>query len=157
MEASSSARAGAGAGTGRSLAQTFCLAVGIVLILVGIIGFLIGGNGTSFAVGESVQGDQLIVFEVNGWHNIVHILSGVFLVAMASRPSTAVTGALVFGAVYVVVTIWGFIAVDNVLFIAPINLPDNLLHLALAILGLAVGFSARSGAAPGGAAAGGPA
>ena len=155
MEASSSARAGAG--TGRSLAQTFCLAVGIVLILVGIIGFLIGGNGTSFAVGESVQGDQLIVFEVNGWHNIVHILSGVFLVAMASRPSTAVTGALIFGAVYVVVTIWGFIAVDNVLFIAPINLPDNLLHLALAILGLAVGLSARSGAAPGGAAAGGPA
>ena len=157
MEASSSARAGAGAGTGRSLAQTFCLAVGIVLILVGIIGFLIGGDGTSFAVGEAVQGDQLIVFEVNGWHNIVHILSGVFLVAMASRPSTAVTGALIFGAVYVVVTIWGFIAVDNVLFIAPINLADNLLHLALAILGLAVGFSARSGAAPGGAAAGGPA
>jgi Domain of unknown function (DUF4383) len=154
MEASSSARAGAGAG--RSLAQTFCLAVGIVLILVGIIGFLIGGDGTSFEVGEAVQGDLLIVFEVNGWHNIVHILSGVFLVAMASRPSTAVTGALIFGAVYVVVTIWGVIAGDNVLFIAPINLADNLLHLALAILGLAVGLAARS-SAPGGAAAGGSA
>jgi len=143
MEASSS---GAGAtagreGTGRTLAQTFCLVVGIVLIAVGVLGFFFGG--TSFAVGDAIDGETFIVFEVNGWHNVVHIATGVFLVAMAAAPATAITGAIAFGVLYVVLTIWGFIAMDNVIWLAPINLPDNLLHLALAILGLAIGLSAR--------------
>jgi len=113
-----------------------------------VLGFIFGG--TSFAVGDAVNGQPFIVFEVNGWHNIVHIATGVFLVAIAAAPTTAITGAIVFGALYVVVTIWGFIAGDNVLGLVSINLPDNLLHLALAILGLAIGLSARgmTGGAP---------
>ncbi len=143
MEASSS---GAGAtagreGAGRTLAQTFCLVVGIVLIAVGVLGFFFGG--TSFAVGEAISGQNFIVFEVNGWHNVVHIATGVFLVAMAAAPATAITGSIVFGVVYIVITIWGFVAVDNVIWLASINLADNLLHLALGILGLAIGLSTR--------------
>jgi Domain of unknown function (DUF4383) len=143
MEASSSRAGATGAreGAGRTLAQTFCLVTGIVLILVGVLGFIFGGS--AFNVGTVVEGENFIVFEVNGWHNIVHLLTGVFLVAMASAPATAVTGAIVFGVLYLVVALWGFIATQNILFIASTNLADNLLHVALGILGLAVGLSAR--------------
>src|SRR5215204_187530 len=62
MEASSSGAGAAGGrqGAGRTLAQTFCLVVGIVLIAVGVLGFFFGG--TSFAVGDAISGENFIVF-----------------------------------------------------------------------------------------------
>ena len=59
----------------RTPAQIYSLVFGAVLLLAGILGFF---ADSSFGdLGGNVQGDDLIVFEVNGWHNVVHILSGV--------------------------------------------------------------------------------
>lgn len=133
-------REGAKAKAGRTLAQTFCLVTGLVLIAVGVLGFFFGGSG--FNVGPAVSGQPFIIFEVNGWHNIVHLASGALLLLVAAKPATAITGALVFGVVYVVVTLWGFIDGNAIANIVPVNTADNFLHLALAVVALLVGLSA---------------
>ena len=128
---------------GRTPAQLYSLIFGATLLLAGILGFFVNSD---FAVGTDVQGDELIVFEVNAWHNIVHIASGLLGLALAAKPATARMFALGFGAVYLVVTIWGFITGDNILFgLAPINAADNLLHLAIALAGIAAGLASAPG------------
>lgn len=143
MEAAHGRHAGGGADKkeagARTLAQVFCLVTGIVLIVVGVLGFFVNSD---FSAGPGVSGDELIVFEVNGWHNIVHIVTGAFLLFMAAAARTAVIGALAFGVLYVVVTVYGFIDGNDFLTLVPINTPDNFLHLALALLAIGVGLSA---------------
>jgi hypothetical protein len=124
---------------GRTPAQLYSLIFGATLLLAGVLGFVVN---TDFEVGTNVQGDELVLFEVNGWHNLVHIASGLAGLALATRADTARLFALGFGAVYLVVTIWGFIAGDNILFgLAPINAADNVLHLLIAIAGIAAGLA----------------
>ena len=140
MESSAARREGVKEGAGRTLAQGFCLAAGLVLIAVGVLGFFFGGS--SFSTGPGVSGQNFIVFEVNGWHNVIHIATGAFLVLMAASASTAITGALLFGVVYAAVTVLGFIDGDDLVTIAPVNTADNWLHLALAAAALLVGVLA---------------
>lgn len=125
---------------GRNLAQMFCLVTGAVLLIVGILGFT---SDASFDAGSNVQGDEFLGFEVNGWHNLVHIATGAFLLAVAGNAATAITGALIFGVLYVVVFIWGLID-DTVLWLVPINGADNVLHLILALAAIAAALAARS-------------
>jgi hypothetical protein len=127
-----------------TLAQLYSLVVGIALLLAGIAGFLVD---SSFGpLGSNVEGDNLVLFEVNGIHNIVHVASGALGLAMWRSPASARVFALGFGAVYLLVTVLGFAMGDNVLGIIPINAADNVLHLAIAALGLAVGLTSRTGA-----------
>jgi hypothetical protein len=132
-------RAGVREGVARTLAQTFCLTLGLVLIAVGILGFFFGGDG--FDTGADVAGEEFLGLEVNGWHNVVHIATGAFLVLMAGTPASAAIGALVFGLAYAVVCVLGFIDGDDVLDFLAINDADNWLHLALAILAVGIGLS----------------
>jgi hypothetical protein len=129
----------------RTPAQLYSLLFGIVLLAVGILGFI---ADTSFGTGSDVEGSDFIIFEVNGWHNIVHILSGLLGLALARRRDTARAYALGFGAVYLVVTIWGFITGDQVLWLIPVDAADNVLHLVIAVAGLAAGLASRDDTAP---------
>jgi hypothetical protein len=129
----------------RTPAQLYSLLFGAVLLVVGIVGFV---ADSSFDTGGNVQGDDLIVFEVNGWHNLVHIASGLVGLALARTAAGARAFALGFGAVYLIVTIWGFADGESVLGLLPVNDADNFLHLGIAVLGLAAGLasSPREGA-----------
>jgi hypothetical protein len=49
--------------------------------------------------------------------------------------------ALGFGAVYLLVTIWGFIDGNDVLGLIPVDAADNALHLAIAALGTGAGLA----------------
>ncbi len=119
-------------------AQMYALAFGAVLLLVGLIGFAVN---SSFDTGDAVgTGDNLIVFELNGWHNLVHIASGLVGLALFRRNDTARLYALGFGAVYLLVTIIGFADGDSVLGLIPVNGADNVLHLLIAGLGIAAGL-----------------
>ena len=128
---------------GRSAAQWFCLVVGATLVVVGLLGFLVEAKFDTSAGGDpgSLDGENLILFEVNGWHNIVHIASGVFLLALAGKHRTARTAALAFGAIYAVVTVIGLIDGHDVLGVIPVNPADNVLHILLTIAALAAGLS----------------
>ncbi len=121
-------------GAARSVAQTFCLVFGVVLVAAGVLGFIFGG--TSFNVPDRT-GQEFIVFEVNGWHNLLHIASGALLLVAAPKEALAATVAAVLGIAYVVVTLWGFIDGNDILWIFPVNTADNILHLAIAIVALA--------------------
>ena len=133
---------------GKTLAQIYALALGAVLVLVGILGFLVE---PSFAVGDDAQRGTLIAFDINGWHNVVHLLSGIVGLAMAKTAASARLFAIGYGVVYLLVTLLGFIVGDGgyLLSIIPINTADNLLHLAIAASGIAIGLSSpATGAAP---------
>ena len=122
----------------RTPAQVYSVLFGATLVLAGVLGFFVN---TDFDVGTGVQGDDLILFEVNAWHNLVHIVSGLLGLGLARKASTARVFALGFGTVYLVVTVWGFIAEDNILFgLAPTNPADNLLHLLIAVAGIGAGL-----------------
>lgn len=126
-------------------AQTYALVFGATLLLVGILGFI---SNSSFDTGSNIQGSDFIIFEVNGWHNIVHIASGLVGLMLWRNPASARMFALGFGAVYALVTILGFIDGDSVLGLIPVNTADNFLHLAIAGLGLAAGFASPAPAGP---------
>src|SRR4051794_13253592 len=113
----------------RTFAQWYCLVAGVVLVVAGLLGFI---ADSSFDTGSAIQGDKFLGFEVNGWHNLVHLASGIVLLAAANTRPTAKTVALAFGVVYGLVTIWGLIDGDEVLNVIPVNPADNVLHLFLA-------------------------
>ena len=119
--------------TGRTPAQWYCLLAGAVLLLAGIFGFI---SDATFDAGSDLQGDSFLGLEVNGWHNVVHVLSGVVLLAAFSRRKPAKAVALTFGLVYGLVTIIGLIDGNDVLGIIPVNAADNVLHLALSLVGI---------------------
>ena len=135
--------------TGRTPAQWYCLLAGAALLLAGIFGFIADatfdiGGGTDSAggnAGGALQGDSFLGFEVNGWHNVVHILSGIVLLAAFSKRKSAKTVALAFGVVYGLVTIIGLIDGNDVLGIIPVNSADNVLHLALSLAGILAAFA----------------
>jgi hypothetical protein len=114
----------------RTFAQWYCLIAGGTLLLAGVLGF---AADASFDSGSAIDGDKLILFEVNGWHNLVHIASGLLLLAAANTRPTARAIAFGFGALYGFVTLWGLVDGDEVLNLIPVNPADNLLHLFLAV------------------------
>ena len=127
-------------------AQLYSLVFGATLLLAGIAGFLVD---SSFGpLGPDVEGSNLILFEVNGIHNIVHLASGALGLAMWRNPASARLFALGFGAVYLLVTVLGFAMGTNVLGIIPINAADNVLHLVIAVVGIAAGLASRTVAEP---------
>jgi hypothetical protein len=118
-------------------AQLFAYVVGAVLVLVGIIGFI---ADSAFDTGSGIDGDKLLgIFEVNGIHNLVHIASGLLLLALAPKRASARYGVLAFGAVYAIVTIIGLADGEDVLGLIPVNPADNVLHIALTAGALLVG------------------
>ena len=119
-----------------SPARLYALVFGTALLVIGIVGFFFS---SSFGAPGNV--DALFgVFDVNAWHNLVHIASGA-LGLLAWQMGRAREFALGFGAVYTVVAIWGFIlgGGENILGFLPVNTENNVLHLALGVLGLAAG------------------
>jgi hypothetical protein len=128
---------------GRTPAQWFSVVVGPVLLLIGILGFVADSTfdvGHNDANGGDLQGDGFLGFEVTGWHNLVHIASGLLLLACANRRSSAKVATLGFGAVYAVVTVIGLIDGNDVLGFIPVNAADNVLHALLSIGSLVAGF-----------------
>ena len=122
----------------RTPAQWYCYIFGATLLLVGIIGF---AADAGFDTGTDIDGDKLLgIFEVSGIHNLVHLASGAFLLAMSPKRATARLAALSFGVVYLLVTIIGFIQGDNVLGLIPVNSADNFLHVAISLLAIAAGM-----------------
>ena len=113
---------------------------GVVYVLVGAVGFAIT-TGLGFA---EPTGHQLIIFELNPLHNVVHVLVGGLLAgaALGSAGASKVVNTLV-GAVYLLVGIAGFFLVGSELNIIAVNHPDNLLHLVSAAVLLGVGLSRR--------------
>jgi hypothetical protein len=118
---------------GRTPAQWYCTLAGAALLLAGIVGFFFDA---SFDTGGSIDGDSFVGFEVNGFHNLVHIASGVLLLAASAKRTSAKTVALLFGIVYGAVALIGLIDGETVFGLIPVNPADNILHIALSVAGI---------------------
>ena len=133
-----------------SPARLYCLLVGAVLVIAGIIGFF---YESSFATGDSLRSDDVFgILSVNGWHNLVHIAVGALLLACAG--SAARGAALFVGVLYIVLCVLGFIATSNsgigfvaendtLIKLVPVNNEDNVLHLILGITGVLAALASR--------------
>jgi Domain of unknown function (DUF4383) len=125
----------------RTPAQWYCLLGGLALLLAGIFGFI---SDSSFDTGDGVQGDLFLGFEVNAIHNLIHVASGLVLLAASPKRASARAVAIGFGLVYGLVAVIGLIDGEDVLGLIPINSADNLLHIALAALGILTGLMSRA-------------
>ena len=123
-------------------AQLYALWFGVTLLVVGVVGFFVD---SSFDTGGAVQGDELIAFEVNGWHNVVHIASGIVGLSLWRSAAGARLFALGFGVVYAAVAVWGFIDGSDILGLVPVNTADNWLHVAIAAVGVLAGLASSTG------------
>jgi hypothetical protein len=124
----------------RTPAQWYCLIFGATLLLAGLLGFIVDAT---FDTGSRLDGDKLIVFEVNGWHNVVHIASGLFLLAVSPKRASARAGAIAFGVVYGIVAIIGLVDGNDVLTLIPVNPADNVLHIAISAAGIVSGLVSK--------------
>jgi hypothetical protein len=113
-----------------SLVKSVTWILAIVLLLVGILGF--------------VNNPILGLFQVDTIHNAIHILSGIVgLIAVSSGESYARLYLIIFGIVYGLVTILGFVNGTSILGLFAVNANDNYLHAAITIVCLGVGFSGK--------------
>ena len=116
--------------------------IGTVLVVAGIIGFFYNAD---FSSDESLRDAMFGVFDVNGWLNLVHILTGVLgLLAFRAGAHAARTYALGVGVAYLVVAAWGFVVGDgsSILSIVPVNTEDNVLHLLIGAAGVGAAYAA---------------
>jgi len=122
------------------MAKTLAALFGIVFLAIGILGFVPGITTNDMLLGT---------FMVNGSHSIVHIVSGViFLLAAMSGAGPSRMWFQIFGLIYAVVAIWGFVVGNGMVlgFIAN-NPADTWLHVVLAVVMLLIGFASPRAAA----------
>ena len=113
-----------------NIARSYALLLGVVLTAVGILGFI-----PALAPNNNLLG----IFAINPAHDVVHLASGVVgLLAYFAGAAASRVYAGVFGLVYALVTVVGFVQMTSVLGIIPVNTADNLLHTAIAVASLAV-------------------
>jgi hypothetical protein len=116
------------------------LVFGIVFVVIGIGGFL------PFLVTKDSAGMDLLLglFMVSALHNVIHLVSGVAALASSATEKYARLYFQVFGVVYALVTVIGFVQGDTVLGLIDVNMADNLLHLVIALASLYLGFGMKS-------------
>jgi hypothetical protein len=120
-----------------SPARLYATSVGAVLIVLGIVGFFYSASfGTPGEVDEMFG-----VFAVNGWANVLHILSGALGLLVAGYAARQYS--LWLGALYLGLALWGFAigSGDSILGFLPVNGGANLLHLILGTLGVGAALS----------------
>ena len=125
----------------RSPAQVFALVIGLTLVVAGIAGFF---YNASFDSGDDLPRDAVIgILDVNGWHNVLHIATGVIALVLAGSYDAARLFAIWGGAVYILIAVAGFITGDGGVLVGlvPVNTEDNVLHLLIGIAGLGAGFA----------------
>jgi Domain of unknown function (DUF4383) len=120
-------------------AKLYASAVGALLTIIGIVGFFYSG---SFGSPGEVDG-ALGLFDVNGWGNVLHLVTG--LVGLVAAGYAARAYALGAGILYTVVAIWGFAigGGESILSIIPVNGAENAFHLLLGVAGLAAAAATR--------------
>lgn len=110
-----------------NLAQPFALIVGGVYLLVGLVGFTVTGfSGLVISHGHSLLG-----FDLNVFHNLVHIVIGLGFVVVSRVPDSAITQGVLIGggAVYLAAALLGFLDKLPILAVDGSLAPDNFLHL----------------------------
>lgn len=120
-----------------SLAMGWAALAGIVLVAAGALGFL----NTSL-VGTS----ENALLHTDTIHNIVHLLTGLLAlgIAFGLKGEQLVNGVIGFGVLYVIILVAVLVSPTLFgIFSVAANGPLHVIHAAVAIVSLGVGFMAR--------------
>jgi hypothetical protein len=120
-----------------SLAKTWITIAGVVLVLVGIVGFI---------PNPLVGSEDGALLPTDAVHNVVHLATGLLALYIAYGLSGAnlVNGVIGFGVLYAIILIVVLLSPTLFgLFSVPANAVLHLIHAALAVVSLAVGYMAR--------------
>ena len=121
------------------MANRIATILGVLFLLVGLIGFAMPG---------------LLGAHLTPAHNVVHLVSGAISLwlGLKGTPSGAKTFCLVFGLVYLLLGICGFLlgsGDDKMLTILPDQLMfgtmDHIIHVALGVIFLIGGLTTKTG------------
>jgi hypothetical protein len=115
------------------MARLYCRVTGIVLLLVGVLGVLQFGIPGFLSIDEPTE---ILVHFVTGALATYAGFSGGY-------GRAAVLYAKVFGVVYLLLTVAGFIVPDVIPGVIHFDLGCNLVHLVLAVWGIYAGYFAR--------------
>ncbi len=123
---------------GRELPQLLALGFGAVYVLVGLVGFFVTGF-SGFAEPNTDQ-HLLGIFELNPFHNVAHLVTGLTGIVLART----LGGARAYGWLLVVSHI-GLVAFgllyankETALNFFSFNVADNVLHVGVIVAGLVI-------------------
>ncbi|MGQ0558342.1 MAG: DUF4383 domain-containing protein [Sphingosinicella sp.] len=131
--------------------RTFALVFGIVFLILGILGFVPGmvqelHPGHPQAMGTT--GSLLGLFPVNELHSVVHLVFGLWGLAVYRSAGGSVTYARVVAVIYAVLTVAGLLPqLNTAMGLVPLYGNDVWLHGAIALVAAYFGFVNRGGAA----------
>ncbi len=121
------------------LGKYWMIFAGVSLVGAGLLGF-VGNNPIA-------SQDPAAIFRVNAAHNVVHLLTGALALAIGfgTRGLNLANGLIGFGVLYALVAV--LLLIDPALFgifaDAPSNAGDMVLHVALAVVSIALGYMLR--------------
>lgn len=121
--------------------QRAALIGGIVFAVLGVVGFIPG-----ITLGGGGAHKLFDLFLVNGAHNVLHVLSGVFLLLMARKDRHTRLGFQILAILYALITIIGFIlgGGNDVFGLIAVNIADNYLNLVLTLVCIYFGYAAAA-------------
>src|SRR4029077_4887231 len=117
--------------------KTIAVIFGVIFVAVGALGWIPAVNP---------GGKLLGLFDVNVAHNLVHLATGIvaIVVGMMSDKASKLFFQ-VFGVVYALVAVLGFVSGDQPLLgIVNNNAADTWLHVVIAVVALYVGFGMKT-------------
>lgn len=120
-----------------SIVQTWSAIAGIVLVAVGLIGF----------IDNPLVGDADALLPTGTVHNLVHLVTGAIAlyIAFAMSGRQQIDALIGFGVLYAIIFVAVLISPTLFgLFDQTANIYLHLVHAALAVVSLAVGYMARS-------------
>ncbi|TFV88073.1 DUF4383 domain-containing protein [Blastococcus sp. CT_GayMR20] len=123
------------AGRGKTVPEILALAFGAIYLLVGVVGFFVTGFDDFFAHDTN---ETLLGFEINGMHNVVHILIGVAGLVLGRTLAGARTYGWLLAVGYGAAFIYGLLAINKEWDFLSINTADNVLHILTAVVGLVI-------------------
>lgn len=129
----------------RGFAQTGAVIIGVVYLLLGLVGFAVTGFG------DFVQNTNytLLGFDLNPFHNVVHLTVGGFLLIIVRFGRPATEGALMGGGlVYLLAAFLGFANSLQILSMEGAGNLDNVLHLVSGSAAFGLGLLSASRNAP---------
>ncbi|MGY1452859.1 DUF4383 domain-containing protein [Streptomyces sp. SS8] len=132
------------AGTARRApVSTAAMAVSLVFLLVGILGFIPGittDYGDMQFAGHESQAQLLGLFQVSILHNLVHLAFGAVGLAMARSVAGAKAFLIGGGVIYLLLWLYGLIVdKDSGANFVPLNSADDWLHFVLGVGMIALG------------------
>ncbi|MEI8338086.1 MAG: DUF4383 domain-containing protein [bacterium] len=107
---------------------------GIIFILVGLLGFVANpfvGNGA--------------IFSADAGHNMIHILTGIVLLAFAFlKPQSSIKALKTFGILYLILTVMGFILIPtggSLFGLVLLNSADHFLNLVIGVIFIIIAYA----------------